>query len=156
MKAWASVLVIFILALGFAACTAPETPEQKFADMKKKAAGGDMRACYILGLMHEQGYGVAQDKCQAALCYRKAAEKGQVEAQYRLGSLYYHAQGVPKDLQQAAEWYKKAAEQGYTPAQAALGNMYLLGEGVPRDSSKAAYWHKKSLKLKKPIDFTRY
>jgi TPR repeat protein len=148
MKAWASVLVIFILALGLAACADRETPEQKFADMEKKAAGGDVRACYILGLMHEQGYGVAPDKCQAALCYQKAAEKGQVQAQYRLGSLYYHGQGVPRDLQQAAEWYKKAAEQGDTPAQAALGNMYLLGEGVPKDSSRAAYWHKKSLKPK--------
>lgn len=155
MKAWASVLVIFILALGLAACADREIPEQKFANMEKKAAGGDVGACYILGLMHEQGYGVAQNNSQAALCYRKAAEKGQVEAQYRLGSLYYHGQRVPKDLKQAAEWYKKAAEQGYTPAQAALGNMYLLGEGVPRDRSKAAYWHKKSLKLQKQSDFTR-
>ncbi len=155
MKAWASVLVIFILALGLAACADRETPEQQFATTEKRAAGGDMRACYILGLMHEQGFGVAQDKVQAALCYRKAAENGQVEAQYRLGSLYYHGQGVPRDLQQAVEWYKKAAEQGDAQAQATLGNMYLLGEGVPRDRSKAAYWHKQSLKPTNPSDFTR-
>jgi TPR repeat protein len=155
MKVWASGLVILTLALGLAACAGPETPEQKFADMEKKAAGGDVRACYILGLMHEQGYGVAPDKVQAASCYRKAAEKGQVQAQYRLGSLYYHGQGVPKDLPQAAGWYKKAAEQGDTAAQAALGNMYLSGDGVPRDRSKAAYWHKKSLKSQKLSDFTR-
>ncbi|MDO9530803.1 MAG: SEL1-like repeat protein, partial [Deltaproteobacteria bacterium] len=74
MKPWVSVLVIFILALGLAACAEPETPEQKFADMQKKAAEGHVRAWYILGLMHEQGYGVAQDKRQAALCYMKAAE----------------------------------------------------------------------------------
>ena len=155
MKAWASILVFFLLALGLVACTDTETREQKFANLEKKAAGGDVLAWYSLGLMHEQGYGVAQDKCQAALCYKKAAEKGQVQAQYRLGSLYYHGQGVPRDLQQAAEWYKKAAEQGDTQAQAALGNMYLLGEGVPKDSSKAAYWHKKSLKLKKHVHFTK-
>lgn len=155
MKTWAAVLVIFMLALGLAACADRETPEQNIANLEKKAAGGDVMAWCRLGLRHEQGYGVAQDNCQAALCYRKAAEKGQVEAQYRLGSLYYHGQGVPKDLNQAAKWYKIAAEQGYTPAQAALGNMYVLGEGVPKDSSKAAYWHKKSLKLKKHIDFTR-
>lgn len=155
MKAWASILVLFIMALGLAACTDRETPEQRFAEMEKKAAGGDVRAWYILGLMHEQGFGVTQDKCQAALCYKKAAEKGQVQAQYRLGFLYYHGQGVPRDLQQAAEWYKKAAEHGDPEAQAALGNMYLSGEGVPQDSSKAAYWHKKSLKLKDHADFTR-
>jgi TPR repeat protein len=154
MKAWASILVLFILALGIAACAAPETPEQRFANMEKKAAGGDVPAWYTLGLMYEQGYGVAQDKFQAVSCYRKAAEKGQVEAQCRLGSLYYHGQGVPKDLQQAAEWYRQAAEQGDPQAQVALGNMYLSGEGVPKDISKAAFWHKKSFKLKKDRDFT--
>jgi TPR repeat protein len=154
MKAWIAVLVIFIVALGLATCADRETPEQKFANLEKKAAEGDVRAWYILGLMHDQGYGGAQDKCQAASCYRKAAERGQFEAQYRLGSLYYHGQGVLRDVKQAAEWYKQAAEQGYAPAQAALGNMYLEGEGVPRDSSKAAYWHKKSLKQKKSADFT--
>jgi hypothetical protein len=155
MKTWASVLVIFSLALGLVGCADRNTPEQKFANLEKRAAGGDVLAWYSLGLMHEQGYGVAQDKCQAALCYKKAAEKGQVEAQYRLGSLYYHGQGVSRDVKQAAEWYKQAAEQGYTPAQAALGNMYLSGEGVDKDSAKAAYWHKKSLKINQHIDFTR-
>lgn len=155
MKAWGAVFLTTMLVLGIAACADHETREQRFAHMEKKAAGGDVSAWYSLGLMYEQGFGVAPDKCQAALCYRKAAEKGQVQAQYRLGSLYYHGQGVPKDLQQAAAWVKKAAEQGYAQAQADLGNMYLSGEGVPRDISQAAYWHKKSLQLKKPKDFTR-
>jgi hypothetical protein len=155
MKTWASAWVIFSLALGLAGCADRNTPEQKFANLEKKAAGGDVLAWYSLGLMYERGYGVAQDICQAVLCFRKAAEQGQVEAQYRLGSMYYHGQGVSRDVKQAAEWYKQAAEQGSTPAQAALGNMYLSGEGVDQDSSKAAYWHKKSLKLKQHIDFTR-
>jgi uncharacterized protein len=155
MKAWASILVIFILALGLAGCAEPETAAQKFAHTKAKAAGGDVRAGYILGLMYEQGFGIAPDKGQAALCYSKAAGKGLVEAHYRLGSLYYHGQGVPKDLEQAAECYKKAAEQGDTQAQAALGNMYVHGEGVPRDSAKAVYWHKKSLKLKQQSDLAQ-
>ena len=154
MKAWASILVLVILAFGLAGCANPETPEQRFANMEKRAADGDVRAWYTLGLMHEQGYGVAQDKFQAVSCYRKAAENGQVEAKSRLGSLYYHGQGVPRDLEQAAEWYKQAAEQGDPQAQATLGNMYLSGEGVPKDSSMAAYWHEKSFQLKKARDST--
>jgi uncharacterized protein len=153
MKTCASILVLFFLALGLAACTNNETPEQRFANMEKMAAGGDVSAWYNLGLMYEQGYGVNQDKAKAAFCYRKAADRGQVQAQCRLGFLYYQGQGVPRDLQQAAEWYKKAAEQGNSQAQAALGKMYLSGEGVPKDSSKAAYWYKKSLKLRKGTDF---
>jgi TPR repeat protein len=120
MKAWALISILAILALRLASCADPETREQRFAHTEKQAAGGDVPAIYNLGLMYEQGFGVAQDKCQAALCYQKAAEKGQVQAQYRLGYLYYHGQGVPRDLQQAAEWYRKAAEQGHTPAHAAI------------------------------------
>ena len=139
MKVWVSVFLTIILLFGLAACTNTETREQRFADTKKKAAGGDVPALYSLGLMYEQGYGVAQDKYQAALCYRKAAEKGHVQAQYRLGYLYYHGQGVPRNLQQAVEWYRKAAEQGDTGAQAALGKIHSLGEGVHKDSSVAGY-----------------
>ena len=155
MKTWVSVLVIFILALGIASCTDTSTREQRFADMLRSAEKGEAGAQYNLGLMYEQGYGVAHDPRKAASWFEKAAERGEANAQYRLGSLYYHGQGVPRDLTQAAEWYKKAAEQGNTQAQATLGNMYLSGEGVPRDLSKAAYWHKKSLKLNKHVDFTR-
>jgi uncharacterized protein len=141
---------MFILALGLAGCAEPETAAQRFAAMEHRAAGGDARACYILGLMHEQGFGVAPDKSQAASCYRKAADKGLVEAQYRLGSLYYHGQGVPKDLEQAAAWYKKAAEQGNPQAQAELGSLYV--HGVPRDSARAANGQKKSLPIKEQSD----
>jgi hypothetical protein len=155
MKAWASFLLIFILSLGLAACADNETREQKFAGIQRSAQKGETGAQYNLGLMYEQGYGVAPDTKKAATWFEKAAEKGEANAQYRLGFLYSHGQGVPKDLQQAAEWYKKAAEQGFAPAQAALGNMYLLGEGVPRDSSKAAFWHNKSLRLKNHTGFTR-
>lgn len=139
MKVWVSVFLMIILLFELAACSNIETREQRFADTEKKAAGGDGPALYSLGLMYEQGYGVAQDKYQAALCYRKAAEKGQVQAQYRLGYLYYHGQGVPRNLQQAVEWYRKAAEQGDTGAQVALGKIHSLGEGVHKDSSVAGY-----------------
>ncbi len=149
MKTWASVLVIFILALGIASCTETATREQKFGDMLRLAEKGDARAQYTMGLMYEQGYGVTPDQGKAVTWFEKAAEKGETNAQYHLGSLYNHGQGVPRDLTQAAKWYTRAAEQGDTSAQAALGNMYLSGEGVPKDSAKAAYWHKKSLRLKK-------
>ncbi|MFA5110436.1 MAG: tetratricopeptide repeat protein [Desulfobaccales bacterium] len=155
MKARASILILFILALGLASCTDPETREQKFADMERLAEQGAPSAQYNLGLMYEQGYGVTPDIKIAAAWFEKAAIRGQVDAQYRLGYLYYHGQGVPKNLPQAAEWYKKAAEQGSALARAALGNMYLVGEGVPKDIAKAAYWHKKSLQLKKQVDFIR-
>jgi len=139
MKVLVSAFLAIALLFGPAACTDVETREQKFANTEKKAARGDAAALYNLGLMCEQGYGVVQDKYQAAWCYRKAAEKGHVQAQYRLSYLYRHGQGVPRDLQRATEWYDKAAEQRDVPAQADLGNMHLVGDGVPKDISKAEY-----------------
>ncbi len=140
MKVFLSVFLTLALLFGLAACTGVETREQRFADTEKRATQGDVAALYDLGLMYEQGYGVAQNKCQAACFYRQAAERGQVDAQYRLGCLYYRGQGVPKDLKVAAEWYARAANQDCSPAQAALGNLCLIGEGVPQDLSKAEYW----------------
>ncbi len=145
MKIWAVVLLLVSLPLGLGACVDRETAPQRFAHMEQRAAGGDIQAWYLLGLMREQGYGAARDQLQAAFCYKKAAEKGHVPAQSRLGYLYFHGLGVPKDPHTAAAWYKKAAGQGDVEAQAALGDMYLLGEGVPQDVDTAAYWHKKSL-----------
>ena len=155
MKVRVLVFLTIMLFLGLASCVDQETHQQGFTEMEKREAERDASAWYGMGLMHEQGFVVAQDKSRAAFCYRKAAEKGQVQAQYRLGFLYYHGQGVPRDLEQAAEWYRKAAEEGYPLAQVALGNMYLSGEGVPRDSSKAAYWQKKSLNRIKLIDLVK-
>jgi TPR repeat protein len=155
MKTWSSILVLFILALGFAACASYETREQKFAKMQHSAEKGDARAQYNIALMYEQGYGVIPDMRKAATWFEKAAENGEANAQYRLGSLNYHGHGVPKNLELAAEWYQKAAEQGSTAAQAALSNMYSSGEGVPKNSAKADYWHKKSLALRKDEGFTK-
>jgi TPR repeat protein len=132
MRVLVSVFLALALLFGPAACTDVETREQRFANTEKKAARGDAAALYNLGLMCEQGYGVVQDKYQAAWCYRKAAEKGHVQAQYRLSYLYRHGQGVPRDLQQATECYEKAAEPGDPEAQAAFGNMPFSGESVHR------------------------
>jgi uncharacterized protein len=132
MKVLVSVFLAIALLFGPAACTNVETREQRFAKTEKKAVGGNASALYTLGLMYEQGYGVVQDKYQAAWCYRKAAEKGHVQAQYRLNYLYYPGQGVPRDLQQATGWYEKAAEPGDPEAQAAFGNMPFSGQSVHR------------------------
>jgi TPR repeat protein len=132
MKVLVSVFLAIALLLGPAACTSVETREQRFANTEKKAARGDAAALYSLGLMFEQGYGVVQDKYQAAWCYRKAAEKGHIQAQYRLSYLYPHGQGVPRDFRQATECYEKAAEPRDPEAQAAFGNMPFSGESVHR------------------------
>ena len=51
-------------------------------------------AAYNLGVLYDQGLGVAADAAQALAWYRKAADAGHAGAQYTLGQMYYEGIGV--------------------------------------------------------------
>jgi hypothetical protein len=75
-----------------------------------------------LGVMYEDGRGIARDFAQAALWYRKAADQGYAPAQDNLGLMYEHGRGVARDQDQATLLYRKAAQQGYEDARTHLSN----------------------------------
>ena len=116
--------------------------DKTFANTKKYAEQGDVDAQYSLGLMYDNGEGVAEDDEAAAKWYRLAAEQGDVNAQYNLGVLYFFGEGVAEDKEAAAKWYRLAAEQGNSAGQWALGYLYDLGEGVAEDKEAAAKWYR--------------
>ncbi|MDK4684235.1 tetratricopeptide repeat protein [Kingella negevensis] len=64
-----------------------------------------------LGVMYEQGQGVAQNYQQAVQWYQKAANQGHAKAQGNLGYMYKNGLGVAQNLKQARYWYTKAANQ---------------------------------------------
>ena len=66
------------------------------------AEAGDADSQFAIGMLHEQGQGVAIDHAGAAVWYRKAAEQGHADAQLSLGSLYSTGQGVVRDQELAA------------------------------------------------------
>ncbi len=78
---------------------------------KLAAEQGFANAQYNLGVMYDQGQGVAQDYKEAVRWYRKAAEQGHACSQFILGSMYDNGQGVPQDYVQAHMWYNLAASQ---------------------------------------------
>jgi len=98
----------------------PQAPEEKFAEMKRKAESGDAKSQFGLARMYYNGDGVTKDDAKAAEWYQKAAEQGNAFAQYKLGAMYDKGEGVPKDAAKAAEWWQKAAAQGNDAAQEAL------------------------------------
>jgi len=140
------------------------TPEEKFAETKRKAEAGDAEAQYNLGLSYYKGEGVPNDATKAVVTdkfggiliepnrdfakacewWEKAATQGHITAQYKLGMMYRNGEGVPKDAAKAVEWYQKAAAQGDAAAQLNLGWMYGYGDGVPKDAAKAVEWYQKA------------
>src|SRR5271169_4270151 len=68
-------------SLDFSASSVPAvmvkelTPEEKFAELKRKAEAGDAQAQDDLGYMYDRGEGVALNKAKAVEWYTKAAEQ---------------------------------------------------------------------------------
>ncbi len=69
-----------------------------------------------LGIMYENGRGVAQDYAEAVRWYRMAAEQGNAIAQLNLGLGYAKGQGVPQDFATAHMWLNIAGANGHSNA----------------------------------------
>jgi TPR repeat protein len=110
------------------------------AALREAAEAGDPRAQDQLGIMFEEGQGVARDDVTAVFWYEKAAEQGYAPAQLNLGRMYRNGKGVEQDEAQAVRWYERAARQGLAIAQFFLGLMYDTGKGVTQDPVAAYMW----------------
>ena len=73
---------------------------------------GDVDAQFLLGVMYDNGQGVAQDYKEAVRLYRLAAEQGNVKAQNNLGFMYDNGTGVAQDYVRAHMWYNLGAISG--------------------------------------------
>ena len=115
------------------------------AELTPLAKEGDPRSQYAMGLLYENGLGVAIDPAVAATWYLKAAEQGNSDAQYNLGVMFERGVGVPVNHTEAARWYRPAAEQGDIDALNNLGVLYETGRGVPQDKILAMALYSVSL-----------
>ena len=104
---------VSILGNPLASGAVPESPQSSFekgyaaykqgdykvalAEFLKAAEGGHLNACFNLGMMHQNGWGVNPDNKKALEWYRKAAEKGHPGAQVNLGVMFEKGRGVPRD-----------------------------------------------------------
>lgn len=105
------------------------------------AKKGDATAQHNLGVMYDDGKGVAQDYKQAVRWYTLAAKQGYPLSQLNLGLMYEDGKGVALDHKQAVSWYKQAAAQGLAEARTSLGVMYNNGLGVAQDHKQAVLWY---------------
>ena len=81
------------------------------------AEQGDRNAQFMMGVLHEDGVGIAKDMAKAIAWFRRAAEAGLASAQYNLAQYYENGTGVAADPSTAVGWYRRAAAQGHGKAQ---------------------------------------
>jgi TPR repeat protein len=139
-----------------------KTAAAEFQKLPKK----DGFVLYTLGVMFENGQGVAKDGKAAAEWYRQAAEQESADklwamlSEHNLGVMYARGEGVPQDYKAAVAWYLKAAEHGNASSQFNLAQMYAKGEGVSVDNVQAQKWldlaaaggDAKAIEVKKTIE----
>lgn len=84
----------------------------------------DPQAMYLLGVMYEQGKGVARDDPTAVKWYAAAARKGNyASAQYNLARMYLDGRGVNRNPARAKEWLNAAAAQGHPESKTLLAEL---------------------------------
>jgi hypothetical protein len=73
---------------------------------------------FNLGLLYDEGHGVAQDYAKAREC------KGDTTAMKNLGWLYANAQGVARDYAKTREWWERRGEIGSRYCGGVPGSVY--------------------------------
>jgi TPR repeat protein len=95
-------MVALRLLLAFVALAVSRVWYEKAADL------GARRAMNNLGLLYENGRGVARDPAVAKSWFEKAAALGDQLAMRNVGRVYNLSIGVPRDPAQARQWFERA------------------------------------------------
>ena len=106
-----SLVAVFLLSATLGCGEGGQVQPETADALRVRAEQGDADAQYNLGVMYDQGRGVAQDDAEAMRWWRLAAEQGLADAQYNLGVSYVTGEGVPQDYVQAHLWYNLAASR---------------------------------------------
>jgi TPR repeat protein len=157
-------LLAFVAFFLASACSVAEAPqgdavfraqrayaEGRYVDAireyEKAAQTGSSVAMFQLGVMTEDGRGVAADLARAAGWYEKAADAGSTAAMKRLGNMYLDGAGLPKDADKAAGWYQRAGDAGDKNALFLLGQLYWNGSFGKPEPTKAVSSFKQAARL---------
>lgn len=84
----------------------------ELAIIRPMADKGYPFAQFNMGVLYDEGKGVAEDNAKAIDWYRKAADQGFAQAQVNLGIMYEQGEGAPADPARAYFWYALAESQG--------------------------------------------
>jgi TPR repeat protein len=102
--------------------------------------GGELRACYDLGIMYRKGEGVAANVPAAIKLFTRSCEGGYADGCTPLGYLFAEI----KSWELAAKNYKRGCDGGSLRGCSYLGELYLRGEGVEHNLEHAAAYLKRA------------
>lgn len=108
--------------------------------LREAALAGNGDAMVNLGVMYEQGLGLAQSYIDAVIWYHKAADAANASGMFYLGVMYNFGRGVPQDRIAALRWFRRAADFGQATAMATLGWSYRSGSLGVKNYADARYW----------------
>jgi TPR repeat protein len=114
-------------------------PGRAIEFFEQAATKGNAEAMYFLGLLYEEGKGVAVDQTKAAEWFRSAAEKGHADAMNHYALLLEKTNAA-----EAVQWHRKSAESGDLHGMNNLADAYYRGAGVQKDLQQAAAWYRKA------------
>lgn len=127
----------YLLDLGTVLEQNPDTIQRAASLYQQAAEAGSLDAAVNLGVLYQEGRGVAQDYARARALYEGPAAQGNARALNNLGLFYVRGTGVPQDYARAAEYFSAAVELGLPTAMTNLGVLYENGYGVPLDEARA-------------------
>ena len=142
-----SSLILIILVSGLYLQPITMAQADDLTDILVAAEKNNIQAQLVLGIMHEQGIGVALNDTRSAYWWQRALDNGYVDIAKALGSMYMSGRGVPLDYKKGMELYLLAAEHGNPHAIKFIALGYKRGLGLPQDDEKAAAWGAKAASL---------
>ena len=146
-------------ALGQLHITLPGGPEQSAEEIcvtrdsqqavhwfSKAATAGHEHAGSLLGLMYQNGWGVAKNLTESEKWWEFVALRGNPTGMVSLAKLYLKGTGKAPRITEAIKWFEKAYENGAVEAAFELSELYSRGLGVKEDQTVAVAWLEKAMK----------
>ena len=110
--------IFFAILLGISTLTHADEAADLFVAMRQLAEQGNPEAQYHIGMMYNNGMGVAKNPQDAMKWFEQSAQAGDALAAYKLGCYYAGQFDVVKmDFEKALRYKMVAAKAGYALAQ---------------------------------------
>lgn len=144
MRIVGSIITLFIIGV-FLIQGQTVSPDERLTQslnrLKERAAEGDARACYELGLLYEEGYGpIERDSLESERLLRESASAGFPTAMNYLGFRLYKNAKNEEEKRSGLEFIESAAGKGDAKAANNLGYILAFGDSTLRDYDKALTW----------------